>query len=705
MKPTKFNPLVAAFVFFGAVSSSYAIDVVKENNTTAMNSASSWVGGALPGSTDNLVFNSTVDATTALTTLAFGNGQFLGGITVTNPGGNITTRVSSNGTTTWANNALIDMSAATVDFNWSSGTMRVASANFNPTLTVASGRTLTIGGGGINNQGNTKTLTMAGSGNIIYNVASGGGGAMNFNITGANVTMNAANNSWTAGTVTSGKLTLGNTDALTGKTLTVNAASGLGFGTGITSANLGGLAGSGDFALTNADTSAVNLSVGSSNGSQTYSGSLSGGGSLTKTGSGTLTLSGSASNFTGGIALNAGAITFGNSNAAAGGTITAADTTSINLANSSSVFLGGTVATSGTNANVTLTSGNISAGFSTAFTGSSGQTLTISGSNQVNLASSSQQLSGFGGTVAVASGATLRFSSSSLNNGGDNTTFDLTGSMVTRNSGYLALGALSGSGNISMGGSGSNNAALNLTIGAKNLDSSYSGAISDSDAINGKIVNITKTGSGTQTFAGTSTYTGATTVSAGTLLVNGSLGDTAVAVNNGGTLGGSNGVIGTTTATVSVNDGGTLAAGNSPGTLTVNGSTTFNSGSTYAYQYTGGDTTADLLDVNGTLTINSGALLTLEELGIYTLGDKFTLFAYESLVGGFDAYADGQTYSFNGGSWAFNYFDTTAGLNGGTITGDAGSGFVTITAVIPEPSTALLGGLGVLCLLRRRRNG
>jgi hypothetical protein len=50
----------------------------------------------------------------------------------------------------------------------------------------------------------------------------------------------------------------------------------------------------------------------------------------------------------------------------------------------------------------------------------------------------------------------------------------------------------------------------------------------------------------------------------------------------------------------------------------------------------------------------------------------------------------------------FNYNDTAAGTN---YTGDlTGSSYVTMTA-IPEPNVAaLVGGLGMLALLRRRRN-
>jgi autotransporter-associated beta strand protein len=235
---------------------------------------------------------------------------------------------------------------------------------------------------------------------------------------------------------------------------------------------------------------------------------------------------------------------------------------------------------------------------------------------------------------------------------------------------------------------------VNLSTGGVGSVAATIGAITTVANVSG---GMTFAGNGITTLSGASTYTGATSVSAGTLLVNGSLGNTAVTVSSGATLGGSNGTIGQTAATVNVLSGGTLAPGSSAGALTVNGDVTI--GGTYAFEYDGGTSTADLLDVNGTLTLND-AILNLSDLTVnsYTVGDKFTLAAYNTLAGSlFTGYADDTEYTFNGGLWLFDYNDDTAGLNGGV-----GTNYITITAV-PEPASMLLGGLGLLALLRRRR--
>ena len=91
------------------------------------------------------------------------------------------------------------------------------------------------------------------------------------------------------------------------------------FNTGLGSATLGGLTGSGNVILkgfnefTYAQQSdAIALSVGNNNTSTTYSGVISGTGSLTKVGTGTLTLS-TAETYTGNTAINGGKLVLGGS--------------------------------------------------------------------------------------------------------------------------------------------------------------------------------------------------------------------------------------------------------------------------------------------------------------------------------------------------------------------------------------------------------
>lgn len=152
-----------------------------------------------------------------------------------------------------------------------------------------------------------------------------------------------------------------------------------------------------------------------------------------------------------------------------------------------------------------------------------------------------------------------------------------------------------------------------------------------------------------------------------------------------------------------------LAIGNSPGTTNFSSSLTLGALSTYLYEITSGPTpglnSADLGDIAGALTITAGSILDLVQLGTYTANNKFTLFAYDGLLTGTfkdtssNVLADGATFTDAGGVWMIDYNDTSPGANGGV---SASNTYVTITAV-PEPRAALLGGLGTLLLLRRRR--
>ena len=266
-----------------------------------------------------------------------------------------------------------------------------------------------------------------------------------------------------------------------------------------------------------------------------------------------------------------------------------------------------------------------------------------------------------------------------------------------------------------------NAAAVTLTVGnSQNLSGIYAGVIQNGTG--GGALSLTKSGSGTLTLSGTNTYAGTTLISGGTLTL-----DATGTINNTsevslgtvgtfdvtakglsgytvGTLKGSGNVTGALTVSTQ------LAIGNSLGTSNFSSDLTLGGGSTFVHELTSsaipGLNSADLGDIAGALTITAGSILDLVQLGSYTAGNKFTLFAYDGLLTGTfkdtssNVLSDGATFTDAGGIWTIDYNDTTPGANGGA---SASNTFVTITAV-PEPNVAaLLGGLGVFALLRRRR--
>lgn len=384
----------------------------------------------------------------------------------------------------------------------------------------------------------------------------------------------------------------------------------------------------------------------------TVNGIIGGTVGVTKTGTGELSLVG-ANTFTGGVALNAGKLRIRNGNGAGatGNPITALDGTTILVDNSA--FPGNPVTVSGTNANLTLEWGN-SGGLALSLAGSADQKITAGGSYSLNFSSNTMQFQDFLGTVDVPAGKGIQFRTTSVasTNGGPNATFIINGTSSSRNGMNVNFGALTGSGKLAMGTSGSNNIWLTYHLGEKGLDTTFDGAIVDGDTANGKRVAINKKGGGVLKLTGTHvdglTYTGTTTVTEGTLTMNGvKSGTGASTVNSGATLAGTGSLAGTTT----VANGGILAPGDGGvGNITFS-NLTLASGSVLNLEFGAGNDTATV-SAGGTLTLNSGA--TVDVNGFGTDGTYLIIPASGATISGVAATAltavntdGGKIYTFS----------------------------------------------------------
>jgi MYXO-CTERM domain-containing protein len=243
-------------------------------------------------------------------------------------------------------------------------------------------------------------------------------------------------------------------------------------------------------------------------------------------------------------------------------------------------------------------------------------------------------------------------------------------------------------------------------------------AVSGSGTISGGF-GVNKTGNSTLTFATANTYTGDTTIKAGTLKFDGNasvlstkiiVGDSGI---NGGsldvstntvpggfqvtgtqTLSGTGTVIGA--STIQLN--GIVAPGNSGAGVLNTGNINFASGSILevdlnsaaAYDklnVVGGVTLAGILDVDASAYTPNNT-----DLFFMVVND-----GSEAISGTFSGVADLSTVTFGSQQFKVSY---TGNYDTNSFTG--GNDFVMQT--VPEPSAALLGGLGALFLLRRRRN-
>lgn len=334
------------------------------------------------------------------------------------------------------------------------------------------------------------TIDTIGSTAATWNGAISGSGSLTKSGTGT-LTLGGSNSYSGATIVNTGTLSAGSAGAFgQSRTLFVNTGAGLNFN-GV-SHNFFSISGNGTLGLNGGSV----LGVGGDGSSSIFTGSITGAGSLSKSGAGTLALLGSNS-FSGGIALNAGALNIGSASSLGSGTLRMSDATNL-LINGGGIFgnglsiAGKSTLNAGAGQTVTWNGpiGNNGSAGTLALTGGGTFALT----NAANSYSGGTTVTG-GSTVAVGKDSALGASSGTLSLGDATSTATLA---------INAPGAFLSSRPIVIGSLG----AVVDTIGG--ADATLGGTISGGGG-------ITKTGAGSLTLSGNNTFTGPTVVAAGTL--------------------------------------------------------------------------------------------------------------------------------------------------------------------------------------------
>ena len=734
-------PAAGVSVLLAAATAANAATITWDgSDSTAWTTGANWGGGTAPANdltTDianfdlatyggNPVFSPTAPA------------QQINGITIGSTNGAMTITTGTGTSRLRTGTGGITIASGAGAFTLGADTTQGARVSASQTWTNNSTSLATFGS--ITSQ-NTNTLTFAGSGTGGYKIL--GGISNNISLvvdlpSGA-VEFSASNNFIGSTTLTQGNLLLGNNAALSTGSLALNggkiSSSATNARTPANNTTIGGNVTLGDAVNTGKLTFSGTMGLGgdirtlTTDSSVEFSGVVSNGG-ITKQGASTLTFLGiSANTYSGLTTVSAGGLTLNKTavDAIAGnvlvngtGTLTLGAANQINNASDVEVaagtfalrtfsdtvnnlkLTGGEITGSGTLTSTTAfdfqSSGNISA----VLAGAAGAnkttagTVTFTGSNAntytglTTVSAGSLVLSKTSGVVALAgdalvNGGTLRIAGADQITNTANVevatggTFAMGGNTDTVNGVKLTGGTITGT--------GTNGILTSIT--AYDLQSGSSSAVLAGTA------GAIKTTAGTVTLTKTNTYTGATTVSNGALIVEGSISTSSLTtVQSGATLGGSG-----TVGALTVDNGAFHTPGSSPG---IQNTGNYSNAGTLAIEINGVTVGTDYDQVKTTGTVTLSGLLSIT-MG-YTPADNALFFILandgaDAISGTFsNASINGNTYNLGGQDFVISYFGDSAAQ---TFTG--GNDFVLRAVVIPEPRAALLGSLGMLMLLRRRR--
>ena len=361
-----------------------------------------------------------------------------------------------------------------------------------------------------------------------------------------------------------------------------------------------GVLGNGNYTGSFANNSAF---VFNSSSNQTFSGAMSGAGTLTQNGPGWLYLSGGGISYSGPTLVNCGRLTIAGMGNLSTSVLTIAS--------------GGTLERNNPGANALLFQ-NVS----TAVLQGEGTFLETGASQRYFSWDQGATLKmGQGGLIDVEGGHTILSYGSLLNSSQNQAglTVNNSGNFDVWDTTNFYIDALNGNGTISRG-DGLNTLGGTLTIGVAGGSGSFNGTIRNGTS--GGVPSLTKTGGGIQVLSGGSiSYTGGTIVSGGTLDLQNATGFASSGINNAATLQFDLGS-GTTETYANVITGGGPVVKTGPGTLVLTNTSTY----------------------TGVTTINGGTL----QLGTGV------------------ANQDGALYTSNGGTVADNaaLFTTSLGSNG-----------------------------------------